>query len=304
LLSAEIALSQVAETRPSYYKAGLSFLSDGNHLPRQLTELAGAVATTELLDGSRRKAARFFRQSIVDPNGNALAQAEWATPAFGATLVSESSLRLADEAFEAKAFHLHRTGKFEDVPAVCNQWSSEEPFLIRPYEFGAQAANLIEDHETALLLARRGLHIRPNAAKLLNSAAFALANLGMLDEAEALLQRVKADADDDSLLVTEANRGLVAFRRGETELGTSLYKKAIDGFRYRQRTYLTTSARLYFAREALRAKIPQGEAAMSEAKRDLEKHKFPDLLRVAQQTEKHVESVNRGATPDLARRAQ
>jgi hypothetical protein len=43
---------------------------------------------------------------------------------------------------------------------------------------------------------------------------------------------------------------------------------------------------------------------MSEAKRDLEKHKFPDLLRVAQQTEKHVESVNRGATPDLARRAQ
>jgi len=285
LLSAEIALSQVAEVSPKFYKVGLSMLSEANHLPRQITELAGAVATTELLDGSRKKAVRFFRQSIIDPNGNALAQAEWATPAFATQIVSEDNLKLADEAYEAKAFHLYRTNKFEEVAPVCAQWSSEEPFSIRPYEFGAQSASTIGDYETALLFARRGLAIRPAAVRLLNSAAFAQANLGHLDEAELLLQRVPADPSDDSALVAEANRGLVAFRRGNVRLGASFYKKAIDGFRYRQRTYLAASARLYYARETLRAGCPEGEAALIEARRDLDKYKFADLLHIAEQVQ-------------------
>ena len=287
LLSAEIALSQVAERRPSYYKVGVSVLSETRHLPRQLTELAGAVATTELLDGSRKKAGRYFRQSIIDPNGNALAQAEWASAAFGGmALVSEKNLKAADEAYEAKAFHLHRTASFEEVPSACVQWSFEEPFSIRPYELGAVVANLIGDHDTALELALRGLKIRPNTPSLLNSIAFALANLGKLDEAEANLARVGAGTKEIMGLVTEANRGLIAYRRGQTELGRTLYQKAIDGFRYKQNLYMATSARLWFAREATQSGTADGDEAMAEARRDLEKNRWPDLRRVAEDNDK------------------
>ena len=285
LISAEISLSQVAERRPSFYKSGLAMLAEEKYLPRQLTELAGAAATTEMLDGSRKRAVRLFRQSVIDPNGNALAQAEWATPVVGKVIVSESNLRLAEEAYEAKTFHFHRIGQFEDVAPACVQWSSEEPFSIRPYEFGAATANIIDEYELGLQLATRGLRIRPGSPRLLNSTAFALANLGKLDEAEMFLDQMKAGAADEAVLVAQANRGLIAFRRNQLELGASLYKKAIDGFRYKQNIFLTASARLYFARELIRAKLPDGPDLLRQAKAEIKKHSWLDLEHVADATE-------------------
>jgi predicted Zn-dependent protease len=171
-------------------------IKDGGLVPHHITELAGAVGTAELIGGNRKKARKMFNQSMVDPTANALAQAEWASPSFSGDLVPPSRFGTVRDAFEASAFHYYREGKFEAVPALCEGWANEEPYSIRPYEFGSASAGLIAKYEKAVELARRGLAIRPGSPLLVNSAAFALASMGEISEAATLLRSLSKDADE------------------------------------------------------------------------------------------------------------
>jgi hypothetical protein len=276
LISAEISLSQIVGERPTLYKKGLSLLDQKNQIPRQITELAGAIATTELLDGSRRKAGRFFRQSIIDPNGNALAQAEWATPCYGSELVTNSRLAAADEASEARAFHLYREGRFKEVILACEGWASEEPFSIRPYEFSSGIAGMLDEYEMSDELGKRGLAIRPDAATLLNARAFAHASMGKVQEAEKILRRISIAEGEHQWYVTQANRGLLAFRTGNIGFGMTLYRNAIEGFRRKGNYHAATLAAIYFARESARANIPQARPLIAEARKEVDKTNAPD----------------------------
>jgi tetratricopeptide (TPR) repeat protein len=92
-----------------------------------------------------------------------------------------------------------------------------------------------------------------------------LASLGKIAEAEALLRHMSPDADERDLLIAKANRGLVSFRAGAIEEGKQLYGEAIDGFKRLGEQYLLASARVYFAREAAKAEIPEALGLFSEA---------------------------------------
>ena len=189
LIAAEIAISELAERHPQFYKQGLELVQGGHLLPRHLTELAGAVGTAEMVGGNRRKARKMFGQSMVDPTGNSLAQAEWAIPGIGSDVVPVMRLKTVREAFEAKAFHYYREEKYREVLDFCEGWASEEPYSIRPFEFGATTAGQIDEFERAVTFADRGLRMRPRAPKLLNASAFALASTGKLEDAEHRLRR-------------------------------------------------------------------------------------------------------------------
>jgi tetratricopeptide (TPR) repeat protein len=265
LIAAEIAISELAEQKPRFYKQGVAIIDDGGLLPRHITELAGAVGTAEMIGGNRKKARRMFGFSMVDPTGNALAQAEWASPGFGSDLVPPARFGSVEEAFEANAFHRYREGKYHDVISLCRGWSNEEPYSIRPFEFGASTAGLIEEFDEAHELATQGLSIRPGAPKLVNAGAFALASLGKTVEAEVLLRQMSPDADERNLLIAKANRGLISFRAGAIDQGKQLYGEAIEGFQRLGEQYLSASARVYFAREAAKAKIPEAVSLFSEA---------------------------------------
>src|SRR3546814_17304996 len=100
--------------------------------------------------------------------------------------------------------------------------------------------------------------MRPNSGLLLNSQAFALANLGRLAEAEQSLKGI-AEEDLFAWLVSKANHGLIAMRRGEQQSATLLYREAIDAFHKHKMETSADFARLYFAREAALAKLPQAQ---------------------------------------------
>ena len=252
LIASEIALAQVVRRSSKLIKIGESMLADSSWGPRQLTELAGAVGTQELISGNRKKSRRLFAQSLTDPTGSALAQGEWAASDLGGDIVSEARLSVTFENAEATAFHLARLGRFAEVAPACFSWSKQDPFSVRPYEFGTATSGYIEDFETALQFAKEGLKLRPDSPSLLNGAAFAAASLDRVDEAAAALAKISTMiADPTQRLVLLANRGLIAYRRGNVTMGERLYREVIDGFRRAEQPHLAARAKLYLAREAM-----------------------------------------------------
>jgi tetratricopeptide (TPR) repeat protein len=205
-----------------------------------------------------------FQQSLTDPTGNSLAQAEWATRSYGEVLVSESQLQSSSDANEAMARYLHRTGQFEQALVFVSKWIAEEPFSIHPYWSGA-AANFLEKYGQAEQLARRGLQHDPRSLPLLHSLVFCLACLNHLDEAEQLLGTMPATGGNNIYaMIGEADRGLIAFRRGHLSKGEAHYRAAIQNFRQQQKTEMEHLARAYLAREAARAGSPNAPKLLAD----------------------------------------
>jgi tetratricopeptide (TPR) repeat protein len=281
LLAGEIALSELANRSPRFLKLGVRLLDDAGMPPRQITELAGAIGTTELLDGSRKKSRRLFTLSMKDPTGSALAQCEWATPALGSEIVPVGRLTSVHEAFEALAFHLYRVNRFGEVPQACEGWAEADPYSVRPCEFASNVAALNDDYVTAEKFARRGLRLRPDGPLLLNGLAFALASMDRLDEANAALRRLpRLDQRDELAYVAQANKGLIAFRAGRVEDAKHLYLEAVEGFRRLGKPPLAAMARVYLAREALRAGQPGAAALFNEAETAVATLKHSDAAMV------------------------
>jgi len=268
LMAAEIALAPGAERRPRFFKAGMATLERDIRLPRQITELAGALGTTFLVDGNRKRAKRLFQQSLTDPTGNSLAQAEWASGSYGEVVVAKSQLQSSSDANEAMARHLFRTGDFEQSLLFVHKWIEEEPFSSHPYWSGAMTAIILEEYEKAEKYTQEGLRHDPKSLPLLNNRIFSLACLGRLDEAEELLDAMPIEAGNDvHVLIGEADRGLIALRRGQVSEGEEHYRRAIAGFRRLQNLEMERLAQAYLAREAVRAGVAHAEKLVADAEK-------------------------------------
>lgn len=274
LIASEVALAQVAGRSSRFLKIGSGILEQGRYDPRQITELAGAAATEELRNGNRKKSRRWFTQSMVDPTGSALAQGEWAAPSLGGDLIAEARLNDAFENAEAVAYHLFRFRRLTEVAEACRSWSDNDPFSIRPFEFGSVTSSYVENFDEALSFAEGGLKIRPNSVILLNAYAFAAASLGRIDDALTALNKIKThDANQQQRLVAMANSGLVSFRNNNFSEGRRLYSDAIEGFRKDGAHELAARAKIYLAREAMLACSDDWQALLKDAQESMKKFK-------------------------------
>ena len=265
LMAAELAVAELAERGPKYFRKGRGLVDRGGTSPGQFTELAGAVGTLELVAGRRKNARDYFKKSVIDPTGNALAQAEWASPSFGGELVEQSYFDTGREIEEAVALQHLNKEEFRRVPDACDAWGRAEPYAVRPFELGSSVSAFIEDYERTRKTVETGLRIHPRSGRLLNNYAFALANLGELDRADRVLDRI-VSKEGTEWAVREANRGLVAMRRGEHNLGVSLYRSAINDFGRRGHTRGADIASVYLAREAAVAGIGDAERLVRRAR--------------------------------------
>ena len=220
-MAAEIALAECSTKSSLFLKSGIALLGEDQHVPRQVTELAGAIGTSLILDGSHKRGKKLFRQSMLDPTNNALAQAEWASEALGDHLVSETLLKRLMDAKEARARHALSSGNFEEAYKYSLAWIDQEPFSSLAYAFAVVSANITENFKASEELARKALLYFPRSASFKNTMAFAIASQAggndRLTEAEKYLRAITNSDDPRELLVAEANRGLIAFRRGGCE---------------------------------------------------------------------------------------
>ena len=297
LMAAEIALAECTSRPPAFMKKGISLLDEGGQVPRQITELAGAVGSVFLHDGKHKRGQRLFAQSMLDPTGNALAQAEWISQRFDERFVSNDQLHRHGDAREARSIHAFQAGHFESALQLALQWIEEESYSTRAYATATSAANVAEDHLNAERLARRGLIFDPRSSQLRNGLAFSLASQGRLDEAQTILNTISADSEEDLMaLVADANRGLIAIRVGDFERGVALYRKCIAGFRAAGNLNLARAAQAYLTREAVRAKLPDAEKFLREAKDGLSPSTNPVAARVVKSVEALLETANQKKT--------
>lgn len=288
LMSAEIAMAGRIERKPAFLKKAIAILEANSKAQLDLSELAGAAATT-FLDGmiARRHAKRLFQQSLGVPTANAVAQAEWASQATGEQYIEVDKAQLFKSAKEAQAMHEYGTGNYPASLDAAKQWISEEPFSGRAYSSAAAAANTMDDYTTAIDFCRDGIKHDPKSLSLRNSLAFALACTGQLFEAEQILADIRQAANDPvGELVATANEGLIALRRAEFSKGEALYNKAILGFRRGGRESLATSALAYFAREAVHANHPKAPAIVSEVKRSVAQRRHPVAEKILKDLDK------------------
>lgn len=263
LLAAEVALADLIEKDTKFYKAATSML-DGMFSPRHLSELASALGSHLLRDGRTKKSKKLLRQSLVDPNGNSLAQAVWASDAIGEALISDRQLQKNPDSSEARARKSYWDGDYSDAFADAMKWIMEEPISTKAYVGAISAACQLEDYVAAQSQAERGLQHDPTSAELLLGGAFAAACLNAFDLAEQYLAKAEAKATDHQKIIITADRGLIAIRRGDSAEGIAQYRRAIAGFGASGSHEAQRLCRAYFAREAVLARLPEASKIVQE----------------------------------------
>jgi tetratricopeptide (TPR) repeat protein len=267
LLSAEIAAASAASRNSQLVKTGQKILLDDSISPFQKNELASAIGTVELSHGKVKIGRNLFRQALIDPTENTIAQLGWAlrkryVDSLGLDL--EKIKNETPRSFEARAWGNFTKCKWKEALHASFDWVRDQPFSTRPVFFASfVAASLLEDYRSCERIIEIGLRANPDEPMLLNDLAFAFASSGQIDKAEQTFLRIDSAqiTDVSREIVIMATQGLINFRRGIPAVGRGLYQTAIEKAR-RHRLYRTSAiASIYWAREEVLSKSEMADKA-------------------------------------------
>jgi tetratricopeptide (TPR) repeat protein len=263
--ASEIAVATVRGKNSDLLRSALRTLKGQVQIGVDQSELASAVGTVELNEGSSKSARTLFQQSLSSPNDNSLVQAEWAATRL--KLAIDSTALSLPLSFEANSNNAYRRLLIPDAIKHAKNWSEDEPYASRP--LGALCYLYCLDGrfveaEAAVESAIRA-EGKPSTSSLLNKI-FVRTELGKLDGAEAELLQVasRPDAKDHAVHIL-ANAGAIAYSNGASENGRDFYLRAIKVARSRGSVSEEALARAYFARAALLHGDPKAAEIVKEA---------------------------------------
>lgn len=292
LMAGEIALSSIAGKSPSFFKAGRALIDEKAALPFHFSELASAIGTVHVRDGNR-KARRMFEQSLVDPTGNSLAQAEWANPHIGDIVSPDAVARVRDSS-EARAIQAYWAGDFARVLQESEQWITEEPYSSRPYISASVAAIALDKPHVARAHSENGLARDPDSEILQNHVAYALIELESFKEAARVIQNALSKRRD-SIFVGSlmATAGMLAIRQGMLKEGEHMYSEAVAFFRKCGNQPLAALASAYLAREMSRAGASNAAELLAEAERLCKNLRFLPEAKIVIERARHWQAAVR-----------
>jgi tetratricopeptide (TPR) repeat protein len=290
LLAAEIASASAAGRTSRLIRPARTLLDHFSKAPEHTTELASALATLELTSGNDRGARKLFRQALIQPTENSVAQAVWASKQMVSQGAIDRSL-LTPRTYEARALQSYKSGEWREALDESKDWLCDQPFSVRPAQLSSfLAAVAFEDYETSLKLIDIGLRANPLDQVLLFNQVFAAASLNDTVRAKHLLEPLKRlDISNHLKAVLWANEGLLQYRLGFPDVGASFYRKALDSVTGSGRFQRKTRALvlLYYAREEILSRSPNAHTIMDLARIESEGLTEPDL----KLTMEHVQSV-------------
>jgi len=261
LAAAEIVAAEATETESRLLANGRDLVEAGNFKPRHISELASALGTLEHRAGKRKRVRRLFEAALKDPTENSVAQAVWVERHMPGFNVPDSALD-APRAFEAGAWEAVQSGEYPRAVSLSTDWLMDEPFAPRPARFGSWiASTALGDYDLAADLVETALVANPNDARLLAQLLYCKASAGKVDAAESLLPRLEEAIKDDTSdrspaewdVFLNADRGLIAFRKGQVGDGGRFYEKAIELARSHGLQEAAASASIHYARERVLA---------------------------------------------------
>jgi tetratricopeptide (TPR) repeat protein len=286
LLSAEIAAASAAKRTSPFVKVGERMLVNGSLAPFQKSELASAIGTLELSHGKAKSGRNLFRQALIDPTENSLAQADWVLRKRYVEPLGVDLQRIKSEtprSFEASAWGYFGAREWKHALRASFDWVRDQPFSTRPIMFASYvAASLLEDYRGCERIIEIGLRANPDEPILLNDLAFAYLSSGEIDKAEKTLIRINPAQirEFSQRIVITATQGLLRFRRGYAVEGRHLYRLAIESAKQRRLHRMSAIASIYLAREEVLCKSEEAKQAVKVALDETAHLADPDIKRI------------------------
>ena len=258
LLAAEIVAADAGKRSSRWMKVARRMINDGGFEPRHTTELASAVGTVEHSHGNRPQVRRLFEHALIEPTENTVAQAAWISRHMPAFEVPEDSFSVP-RAFEARAWESAVEKRYREAVDLSWEWLRDEPFATRAASFGSAVASIaLGDFEAGKALASAARLANPDDPRLILQLIYCVASQGDPDEAERLLTEDLPVAirrhpgrlpENDHKIFEVADRGLIAYRRGQVQEGRLHYERAMTLAREAGSPTLEAGALLNFLRE-------------------------------------------------------
>lgn len=264
LISAHIATSSIMGRFSTLIREGVRLVKSDNYSDYDLTELSSSLGTLEFKDGSFKKAKGLFEKSMKMPNDNSLAQLEWVSKNEHRLQVNPFNFDKVINPFEARALELYERDDWKSAFYNTIKWFLDMPYSKRPILLGSFIADsLLQDKHAAIILCEVGLQANPNDPTLLNNVVYSIATSDNTDKLDYYVRQMK-EVDIQSLpngskITYQATLGLVALKKGKTELGINLYKQAIQNAKNLRNDYLKNLATANLTKELINIDHPEKE---------------------------------------------
>lgn len=240
LLSTELAVARLAGRPLKNWNQAKKLVTSSLN-PIHLSELSSSIATSEILGGADKKARALFKQSLISPTSNSLAQIKWADRSFrlGFGRQIEDSLAHTANAHEAKHWEAYEKKNMSLALKHADEWWKEEPYSVSPPRAITYLASLVNDMPLLLKVADAGLKANPGDVTLkLNYLFGQISTLGYessvdnktLEKTTRTLRAIMHGSDKNEAAHAIANIGMLAYRAGQHELGKAYYDHAESFF--------------------------------------------------------------------------
>lgn len=255
LLATEIALATMRERNSRFAKSGMQVVDSRMFDPFNTSELSSSLATLELKNSSFKKSRKLFEHSLLKPNDNSLAQAEWASQEEKNLIpVNPKNFNLINS-FEALARECSEQKKWQKSIEYSRKWFFDLPFSRMAVLFGNEiASSNLKDQNQAVEIAKLGLLSHPNDAHLLNNIIYSLCLQDKTDEAEKYFTKIKKEDLNSKKgigICLTATKGLYLIRKGFPDMGRELYLDSMKMAKEDGDTYLNSLALVNFTREEI-----------------------------------------------------
>jgi hypothetical protein len=236
LLAAEIVSADISGRHPRFVRSGKQIVESGHFSDRDISELASALGTLELRAGRRRDVRKLLAKALVDPTENSVAQAGWIARHMDGFELPDTVLSVP-RAFEAGAWEATLRGEYTEAIGLSWEWLRDEPFATRPALFGSWIASMaIGDYGEAAELVKAAAGANPGDPRLIAQLLYCRASDGQVEAAESLLEKLERTirqgesgrSEAEWNVILSADRGLLAFRRGNHAEGRRFYEAALE----------------------------------------------------------------------------
>lgn len=279
LQATEIAIAEAAGKQPASVRAARNVLQRQHLTPSHLTEVAAALGSLEAGSGRNKIAMRLFRQSLIQPNDNALSQAFWARDEMSLAIPIKNTMLSIAGAFEARVQAAMAEHRWGSAVENCMKWLQDEPFSQRAAVAGSFIASCyLWDQPLAISFCNRGLVANPHDRILLNNKAVSLSRVGHYANATVILDKIRSyavgPAPDPVIMAT---MGLLAFRQKNILEGRDWYMRALEKAKERGQTDLQFRIGFHwFYEEARSGTLPRHSLAELSDRIDVNS-KLPDI---------------------------
>lgn len=257
LMASEISVSRRFKKRSPNVKRAIQLIESGNFSDFDLSELRGTIGMEEYVSASYKKSRKLFNQSLLSPNDNSFAQAQWMMQNRHMELLFPSTpidVTYKESLCHEKFFE----GDYAAALQYAKEWQVDAPYSIKCAMFGSGISTIYQkDYKTSILILNTYLRTNNKSKEALNDLAYAYVLNNETAEAQRRLDSVARFIDMAHLeevdICLVATQGLICFRTGNIDEGSRLYEKAIELSRPLPRKEYFYSAILNYCRELMRS---------------------------------------------------